>query len=124
MHTFVISAYICALIMSRNGDETEVEERVVYDEKEMISVLHRLKAAEETLAEVRAKNAELRAINDAYAKRLEEAERKLPEYGDISAIAHEKSDDEEEKKDAEFQAKTKRCGKCKKSGHNARTCKT
>jgi hypothetical protein len=126
-----------------SGDETEVEEREVYSRKEMMEVMHRLSVAEQNLEELREKNAELQAINDAYAKRLDDKELDKAfvideRIANISPIPDEDSDEElvtrapkkakvedDDVKDEvkPKEVKGKRCGNCKKTGHNARTCK-
>jgi len=109
-----------------------VEERIVVEEKEAITILHRLNVAEKCLAEEREKNAELRAINAAYAKRLEklDAIEKLEQKyepsvlsQEIAKIQSEAKPEPEPKESEEFAVKAKRCGKCRKTGHYARTCK-
>jgi len=125
--------------MSREGDETEYEDSAAFSLEEKHELLRRLEDAEKRLAEARDKNAELQAINDAYAKNLEqkdtEPKRVKPEpKPEPSALSQEIAMDEmpvtrpakkAKVSDDEYteEVKIKKCGKCKKAGHNARTCK-
>lgn len=139
--------------MSRDGNETKIEDRsatITVGEKQ--ALLKRLHEAETSLEKAREKNAELQAINDAYAKRLDvlvpaqkltklsqeifkESEDEFEEVPVTRPAKKAKSESDEDyeevprpkKAESDEQpkedAKVKRCGKCKKTGHNARTCK-